>query len=86
MRLKYYPDRLCFKVSVSFSPFFPILLQTKTAIYSSRVYCGRKLMADREGFEPSVPVCGTHTFQACSFDHSDTCPLEIVLDRKAEAE
>lgn len=43
----------------------------------------KKLMADREGFEPSVPVCGTHTFQACSFDHSDTCPLEIVLDRKA---
>lgn len=43
-------------------------------------------MADREGFEPSVPVCGTHTFQACSFDHSDTCPLEIVLDKKAGAE
>ena len=43
-------------------------------------------MADREGFEPSVPVGGTHTFQACSFDHSDTCPLEIVLDRKAGIE
>ena len=34
-------------------------------------------MADREGFEPSVPFWGTHTFQACSFDHSDTCPLRL---------
>ena len=32
-------------------------------------------MAVREGFEPSVP-CGTHTFQACSFGHSDTSPFE----------
>ncbi len=30
-----------------------------------------KLMAVREGFEPSIP-CGIHTFQACSFGHSDT--------------
>ncbi len=32
-------------------------------------------MAEREGFEPSVR-CRTHTFQACSFDHSDTSPQE----------
>ena len=32
-------------------------------------------LAVREGFEPSVP-CGTHTFQACSFGHSDTSPFE----------
>ena len=32
-------------------------------------------MAVREGFEPSVP-CGTHTFQACSFGHSDTSPFQ----------
>ena len=31
------------------------------------------IMAEREGFEPSVPG-GTHTFQACSFGHSDTSP------------
>ena len=30
-------------------------------------------MAVREGFEPSRP-CDLHTFQACSFDHSDTSP------------
>ena len=33
---------------------------------------GRSL-AVREGFEPSVR-CRTHTFQACSFDRSDTSP------------
>ena len=31
-------------------------------------------LAVREGFEPSVR-CRTHTFQACSFDHSDTSPF-----------
>ena len=30
-------------------------------------------MAVREGVEPSIP-CGIHTFQACSFGHSDTSP------------
>ena len=32
-------------------------------------------MAVREGFEPSKP-CDLHTFQACSFDHSDTSPIK----------
>ena len=32
-------------------------------------------LAVREGFEPSVP-CGTHTFQACSFGHSDNLSFE----------
>ncbi len=31
-------------------------------------------MAVREGFEPSIP-CDIHTFQACSFGHSDTSPF-----------
>ena len=30
-------------------------------------------MAEREGFEPSMR-CRIHTFQACSFDRSDTSP------------
>lgn len=30
-------------------------------------------MAVREGFEPSK-TCALHTFQACSFGHSDTSP------------
>ena len=30
-------------------------------------------MAEREGFEPSIR-CRIHTFQACSFSHSDTSP------------
>ena len=43
-------------------------------------------LAVREGFEPSVP-CGTHTFQACSFGHSDTSPFEgadfmLLKDKK----
>ncbi len=32
------------------------------------------MVAEREGFEPSVRDDRTHTFQACSFDHSDTSP------------
>ena len=31
-------------------------------------------MAEREGFEPSVPFWGTHAFQACTFNHSDISP------------
>ena len=33
----------------------------------------QRIMAEREGFEPSKPF-DLHTFQACSFDHSDTPP------------
>src|SRR5690606_26269482 len=36
-------------------------------------------MAEREGFEPSVRLCRTHTFQACSFDRSDTSPVSLEL-------
>ena len=31
-------------------------------------------MAEREGFEPSIRDYRIHTFQACSFNHSDTSP------------
>ena len=37
-------------------------------------YRGFLLLAVREGFEPSMPF-DIHTFQACSFGHSDTSPL-----------
>ena len=36
-------------------------------------------MAVREGFEPSIR-CRIHTFQACSFDHSDTSPITFMPD------
>jgi hypothetical protein len=32
------------------------------------------LRAETEGFEPSIPFRGIHTFQACSFNHSDKSP------------
>ncbi len=35
-------------------------------------------MAEREGFEPSIR-CRIHTFQACSFSHSDTSPKSYCL-------
>ncbi|CCC99320.1 protein of unknown function [Azospirillum baldaniorum] len=31
-------------------------------------------LAEGEGFEPSIPFWGIHTFQACAFDHSATPP------------
>ena len=33
-----------------------------------------ELLAEREGFEPSVRYQRTHTFQACSLSRSDTSP------------
>src|SRR5690606_6586867 len=33
-----------------------------------------RIMAEREGFEPSIRFCRIHTFQACAFDHSATAP------------
>ena len=38
-------------------------------------------MAVREGFEPSIR-CRIHTFQACSFSHSDTSPFFDLLFRR----
>ncbi len=35
-------------------------------------------MADRVGFEPTVRFWRTHTFQACAFDHSATCPQKLI--------
>ena len=32
------------------------------------------LSAERAGFEPAVPFWSTHTFQACSLNHSDISP------------
>ncbi len=37
-------------------------------------------MAVREGFEPSIR-CRIHTFQACSFSHSDTSPYCLAASR-----
>src|SRR5207237_3510185 len=36
-----------------------------------------KRLAEREGFEPSVP-CGTHDFQSCTFGHSVISPCRIA--------
>ena len=33
------------------------------------------LLAEREGFEPSMGYSPIHTFQACSFSRSDTSPI-----------
>lgn|GEM_PF-4492186 len=35
-------------------------------------------MAEGTGFEPAVP-CGTHPFQGCTLDHSDTPPCTFLL-------
>ena len=32
-------------------------------------------IAESQGFEPWIPFWGIHTFQACSFDHSDSSPF-----------
>lgn len=35
------------------------------------------LLAERVGFEPTIPFWSIHTFQACSFDHSDISPFIV---------
>ena len=35
-------------------------------------------VAEREGFEPSEPLWGSHAFQACSIGHSDTSPRPTI--------
>ena len=40
------------------------------------------ILAEREGFEPSIRYKRIHTFQACSFSHSDTSP-ELVASLSA---
>ena len=47
----------------------PLLIKQKAPIGSLLFY-----MAEREGFEPSIRDYRIHTFQACSFNHSDTSP------------
>ena len=37
--------------------------------------------AERAGFEPAVPFWSTHTFQACSLNHSDISPNASQLHR-----
>ena len=37
-------------------------------------------MAEREGFEPSIP-CGIHTFQACAFGRSATSPQLLTFGK-----
>ncbi len=37
-----------------------------------KISLGLIFFAERKGFEPSIPFRGIHTFQACSFNHSDT--------------
>jgi hypothetical protein len=39
----------------------------------------KHMLAEREGFEPSIRYKRIHTFQACSFSHSDTSPESIAI-------
>ena len=40
-------------------------------------------MAEREGFEPSVPFWGTHDFQSCAFNRSATSPYWNIENLRA---
>ena len=58
--------------------------QTKNAKFCSSTFCRilhrlAKYPAETEGFEPSIPFRGIHTFQACSFNHSDKSPFYFFI-------
>ena len=42
-------------------------------------------LAVKEGFEPSKRYKRLHTFQACSFSHSDTSPRRRIITKKNSA-
>ena len=44
---------------------------------------GKMVMAEREGFEPSIRFCRILTFQASAFDHSATAPHTLEMARLA---
>ena len=48
----------------------------------SSIHLNGENMADRKGFEPSK-ACTLHAFQACSFNHSDTCLNKIYYQNSA---
>ena len=39
-------------------------------------------MAERVGFEPTVPLTDTHTFQACALNHSAISPKNYLKNSK----
>lgn len=49
-------------------PLFLCLYKNKKAAHTNCFF------AESEGFEPSKPLWGLHTFQACAFDHSANSP------------
>ncbi len=42
-------------------------------------------LAEREGFEPSIGFWPIHTFQACSFNRSDTSPFTRYIQPSGPA-
>lgn len=42
---------------------------------------GFRYLAQRMGFEPMVPLRGTHDFQSCSFDRSDISAYRMFAAR-----
>ena len=56
---------------------------SKLACFSSEntFFKNASELAETARFELAIPFWGIHTFQACSFNHSDTSPVE---DKKAE--
>ena len=41
-------------------------------------------VAEREGFEPSIPFWSMHAFQACAFNHSAISPISPVAPPRAK--
>ena len=64
----------------SFLGFKSLLPQFITTKPSARE--GFVVMAEREGFEPSVRFGRTHDFQSCAFDHSAISPNTLCHKAK----
>ncbi len=70
---------LSITAAYSLYPFVPPIRPFKSHIYVLKMQKTHEIvrflhLAERVGFEPTVPFWGTHDFQSCSFGPSDISP------------
>ena len=59
------------------------IFRHEKTLQKTLLFAGFKSLAEREGFEPSIPFWSIHTFQACSLNRSDISPGLYLICRGA---
>ena len=71
-----HPFGACFARSAPLSRLVERRIRIKTSLSANKKppRCGGSLLAEREGFEPSLRYERKHDFESCAFNHSATSP------------